>query len=422
MDFRLNYNGARCLLEECDPYNPSTELRLYRSEGTSYPADNDASLIFVTNLVYPPSEFAITLPFALMPPGVAQALWVGAIAVCFLLASALMWALSSRYAPALGGALLGLMLALGFPQLFYGNPGCLVVGLVGITAGCFLLERWEGIGVVCLAAALALKPHDSGLVWLFFLLAGGSLRRRAWQSLALASAVSLPVVLWTWHLSPHWPQEMIANLRAFTVHGGFNDPAPASAIEHGTCAITSLQAMWSNVRDEPRFYNLASMALTAPLLLIGGVVTLRAKPERTKQGQARVWLGLAAVAALTLLPVYHRVYDAKMLMLTIPACALLWAEGGKLRWIALALTTLGQLMTGELVWSMVLLGVRSLHLPAAVLHGQAVGALFSIPVPLTLLVLGCFYLWVYVRRCVALTRDGVLKDNDAIVGLAAPTA
>ena len=144
MDFRLNYNGARCLLEECDPYNPSNELRLYRSEGAIYPADSDASIIFVTNLVYPPSEFAITLPFALMPLGVAQALWVGAIAAFFLLASALMWALSSRYAPTLGGALLGLMLALGFPQLFYGNPGCLVVGLVGITAGCFLLERLGG--------------------------------------------------------------------------------------------------------------------------------------------------------------------------------------------------------------------------------------------------------------------------------------
>jgi hypothetical protein len=417
MDFRLNYNGARCLLKECDPYNPSNELRLYRSEGATYPADGDASVIFVTNLVYPPSEFAITLPFALMPLGVAQALWVGAIAVCFLLASALMWVLGSRYAPVLSGALLGLMLALGFPQLFYGNPGCLVVGLVAVAAGCFLLERWEGAGVVCMAAALALKPHDSGLVWLFFLLAGGSLRRRAWQSLALATAVSLPVVLWTWHLSPHWPQELVANLHAFTIHGGFNDPAPASAIEHGTCAITSLQAVWSNVRDEPRFYNLASMALTAPLLLIGGVVTLRAKPDRTT-----TWLGLAAVASFTLLPVYHRIYDAKLLMLTIPACALLWAEGGRLRWVALALTTLGQLVTGELVWSMVLLGVKSLHLSATVLHGPMVGALFSIPVPLTLLALGCFYLWVYVRRCLASTRNGALKDNNEIVGLAAKTA
>ena len=171
------------------------------------------------------------------------------------------------------------------------------------------------------------------------------------------------------------------------------------------------------MRDDPRFYNLASIALTAPLLLIGGVVTLRAKPERTT-----AWLGLAAVAAFTLLPVYHRIYDAKLLMLTIPACALLWAEGGRLRWVALALTTLGQLMTGELVWSMVLLGVNSLHLSAAVLHEQTVGALFSIPVPLTLLVLGCFYLWVYVRRCRTAARDGALKDNGAIVGLAAPTA
>jgi len=394
LDFRRVYNSSRCLLQKCDPYNQSDVLRLYRAGGASYPADNDDLIIFVTRDVYPPSEFAVTLPFAAMSPGVAQTMWIVAIAVCFLLACALMWVFGSRYAPVLSGALLGLILALGFPQLFYGNEGCLDVGLVGVAVGCFLLERWEVAGVVCMATALVLKPHDSGLVWLFFLLAGGNLRRRAWQSLALASAVSLPVFLWTWHLSPHWPRELIENLRAFTIHGGFDDPGPTAAIEHGTCAITSLQALLSNLRDDPRFYNLASIALTAPLLLIGAVVTLRAKPK-----QATVWLGLAAIASFTLLPVYHRIYDAKLLILTVPACALLWAEGGRLRWVALALTTLAQLVTGELVWSVVLVCVERLHLSAATLHGPTVGALFSIPVPLTLLVLGCFYLWVYVRRC-----------------------
>ena len=36
---------------------------------------------------------------------------------------------------------------------------------------------------MCLAISLMLKPHDAGLVWLYFLLAGGIYRKRALQAL-----------------------------------------------------------------------------------------------------------------------------------------------------------------------------------------------------------------------------------------------
>lgn len=417
LDFRLAYNSSRCLLEGCDPYSQNDVRRLFRAGGASYPPDDDRQIMVATRNVYPPSEFAVTLPFALLPLGLAQVLWIGAIAACFLLASVQMWVLASRYAPTLGGALLGMALMLSFPLLFYNSPGCLDVGLVGVAAGCFLLERWEGAGVFCMVLALALKPHDSGLVWLFFLLAGGRLRRRAWQSLALTVALSLPVLLWTWHVSPHWFLEMRENLRAFTIHGGIDDPGPAAAVEHGTCAITSLQAMLSNFWDEPRFYDLASVALVTPLLLLWGVATLRAKPERTT-----AWLGLAAVASLTLLPVYHRMYDAKLLILIVPGCALLWAEGGRRRWMALVLGALALAVTGELFWSVVLLGVQHRHLSAQALHGRAVAALFSVPVPLTLLLLSCFYLWVYLQRCRPAAKDCASNGSDDGVRLAESTA
>jgi hypothetical protein len=393
LDFRFARIGARCLWLGCDPYNHEDVLRAFRDEGEDTAADSDPSIFSVSRNVYPPSEYAVLLPFALLPAGVAQALWVSTIAICFLLASALMWTLSVRHAPVLGGALLALTLAMAFPLLFYGNPGCLAVGLVGVAAGCFLLERWESVGVSFLAIALALKPHDTALVWLFFLLLGGRFRRRAWQSLGLAAAVSLPVILWTWRISPHWTQEILQNLRAFTHSGGINDPSASAAVAHGTCAITSLQELWSNLSDDPRFYNSASAAVATPLLVFWGIVTLRAKPER-----ATVWLGLAAAASLTLLPVYHRIYDAKLLILTIPACALLWAEGGGLRWVALALNTLALLVTGEPVWGFVLLAAGHLHLSTPPIHGPALAALFSIPVPLTLLLLSGFYLWVYQQR------------------------
>lgn len=395
MDFRLAYDSSRCLLQGCDPYNQSDVLRLIQNGGLTYPSDSNPNMIIgAIRDVYPPSEFPFTVLFALLPFSMAQAFWVGAIAASFLLASVLLWALAARYSPILGGALLGLALAMGFPLVFYGNPGCLTVGLVGVAAGCFLLERWEVAGVVCLAAALGLKPQDAGLVWLFFLLAGGKLRLRALQSLIVTAAICLPFLLWTWHLSPHWPHELQDNLRAFTVHGGQDDPGPTATVNQGTCVITSLQALWSNLRDEPRFYNLASLSVVTPLLLLWGIVTLR-----TKRAGTTAWLGLAVIAPLSMLPVYHRSYDAKLLILVVPACVLLWHEAGRSRWVALALTTLTLLLTSDLFWAFVHVYVGHLHLQAQVFHGPMIAAFYSIPVPLTLLVLSCFFLWVYARRC-----------------------
>jgi len=58
--------------------------------------------------------------------------------------------------------------------------------------------------MLCLVVSLALKPHDAALIWLFFLLAGGTYRKRALQTLALFLVFAVPTVLWVTWLSPHW--------------------------------------------------------------------------------------------------------------------------------------------------------------------------------------------------------------------------
>jgi len=109
------------------------------------------------------------------------------------------------------------------------------------------------------------------------------------------------------------------------------------------------------------------------------------------------WLALAAVAALTMLVTYHRPYDAKLLMLTIPACAMLWAEGGPIRWIALAVNTAGLLLTGDLPLAILGILACKLHVGAAGSYGKALTVLLMRPAPLILLAMGIFYLWVYMR-------------------------
>ena len=95
-----------------------------------------------------------------------------------------------------------------------------------------------------------------------------------------------------------------------------------------------------------------------------------------------------------MLPVYHRLYDAKLILLAIPACALLMTEGGRMRRWALAVTSAAFVLNGEFVWIAVLayLGKHSVvaFVPSFVL--------LVYPVPLSLLLLGGFYLWVYAQR------------------------
>ena len=152
---------------------------------------------------------------------------------------------------------------------------------------------------------------------------GGIYRRRALQSLAVFGALSLPTVLWVFHVSPNWIQEIRSNMLALSAHGSVSDPSPAFVLGRGTFMITDLQAVISFFWDDPKVYNSLSYVVCLLLLAVWIFVTLRSRPL-----QNRPWLALAAVSAFSMLPVYHRQYDARLVILTIPACALLWAEGG----------------------------------------------------------------------------------------------
>jgi len=134
-------------------------------------------------------------------------------------------------------------------------------------------------------------------------------------------------------------------------------------------------------------------ALAGALLLVWSVSTLR-----SRLSQAITWLGLAAIVPLTMLVTYHRPWDAKLLLLTVPACALLWAEGGPIGWIALLVNTAALVLTGDIPLTILLILTRNLHLSAATLSGHIVTVVLARPVPLILLAMGIFYSWVYVRR------------------------
>lgn len=380
-DFDTAYYSAKSAILHRDPYNPDDVMHARQLTG-ALPFQSAYDQGVFTRNVYPPSEIALVSPLALLPFKLARALWLFFIAVGFILAGFAIFQTST--APSLAGALLALMLLGSESLVRYANAAGIEVTLTALGVVSIIRQRYAKAGVLALGAALALKPHDSGLLWLCFLLAGGVYRRSAGQALAVALALTLPAVAWLSFLAPNWPAELAQNLQFFSSDGQSNTPYGL----HGTCFITCLQVIFAFMHNSPRFYNIATWLISVPLLLTWARGTIGAQ-----KFEYRLWLSVAAITALSMVSIYHRQYDAKLIILTIPACALLWKSAKRLgRW-AIWLTVAAFFLSNDLIWSVIFVLVKTLHLKVTGPHGSILLAALTFPVPLSLLALGAFYLW-----------------------------
>lgn len=395
-DFQATYYGARCLLEHRDPYKEAEFLRVYEKAGRGFPADlKDSTLLrrAIPICINLPTALVLTTPFAILAWGPAHLLWLTLEGISLIFAALLLWDLTRNSAPRVSLFLICLVLANCEVLLSSGNLAGIAVSFCVVAVWCFLKERFVLAGIFCLSISLLTKPQDAGLVWLFFLLAGAPYRKRALQTLVVSLALSVPSILWVSHAAPHWMQELHANLLSTSAHGDIRDPGPTSSAIHQLEIVIDLQSVVSVFRDDPRIYNPASYLVCGALLLVWAIRTLR-----SRSSQARDWLALAAIVPLTMLVSYHRPYDAKLLLLTIPACAMLWAEGGPIAWAAVLINTAGILLTADVPLAILLILNDHLHVSTVGVFGKISTVVLLRPATLSLLVVATFYLWVYVWR------------------------
>lgn len=400
VDFRAIYAGTRCLIHGHDPYNVSDVEREYLSEDGQRPADSPFTLQIITLYVNVPTAFAIVAPFAALPWGPAHVLWMLLTGIAFSTAVLLMWNAGARSALD-ASTILACILAVNCESLFSGgNTGGMVVGFCVIAAWCLLTERMVWLGVVCLGLCLDIKPHDAGFVWLFFLLAGGTFRKRAWQSLGVTAAVGLAGLLWVSHVAPHWIHDWETNLAAISAPGGINEPSPNSITGHRTPPVIDLQAAISVFRNDPPMYNAVTYVVCGALLLVWAVRTMRWRPSRS-----HAWFGLAAAAALTMLITYHRQWDAKLAMLAIVPCCRLWAARGMRGRIAFVVTAAAIFFTADLplVFGSALYDTYRLRNTG--FGGHLLTLLLLRPASIALLAMAAFYLWVYVTSAKVDAKD-----------------
>lgn len=387
-DFKTAYYRGVCLLQQCDPYSGRDIEKIYTEHGEA-PFPTDRVRLVETRNIYLPTELPFLVPIALLPFGVAQMLWLCAIAGSFIFSSFLIWKSTAGLAPLISSCLLAFCLANSGSLLAFGNPAGFVVPLTIVAVWCIVHDKFVYAGIGCLAFSLVFKPHDSAWFWLFFLLAGGTFRRRALQTVVPVAAVCLLSVFWVGRLSPHWAQELSENVHILSLPGAVSDPSRV----HGTEMLTNLQSITSFFWDDPRIYDLASYLICAPLLITWAVVTWRSRLSRRN-----AWFGLACIAAFTVLPVYHRQYDAKLIILAIPALAILWAKHDKMRWIGLVVTASAFILNGDLPWVTFFAIVNKLSGASNPSYGHLLTAVWNFPVPLSLLIMGAFYLWIYMRN------------------------
>ena len=405
VDFRAVYYGTRCLMQHQNPYKVSALESVYRAEGGERTLSTPASVQAVTLYVNMPTTFVIVAPFAVLPWGLAHVLWTAVMAGVFILAVVLMWSVGADHALNISTFLACLLAANFESTISTANTAGIVVGLCGIAVWCLVRERFVWVGVLCMALSLAIKPHDGGFVWLYFLLAGAPCRKRALQSLLITAVLGVTALVWLSHVAPGWMQDWHANLERISSPGGINDPGPNAVFGHAVSNVVDLQAALSVFRDEPNIYNPISYLVCGSMLLVWFVRTLK-----VQFSQRSAWLALATAATLTMLLTYHRSWDAKILMLAIPACALVWNEGRAIGRTALAVTAAAFFFTADVPLSALNSLMDGRALSTNGIFAQLRTLVLIRPASLALLAMGGFYLWVYLRR----TRAGAGNEPPAI--------
>jgi hypothetical protein len=329
-DFVPVYAGARCLLHGCNPYDPSQlEPEFFQAGGK--PSDLPSWQIDVP--VYPPSTFLVLSPLALLRFPVARLLWFLLNGCLFVTAAGLILSICPRSHRWLSTTLVSFFLVTAGILLVLGQPAVFAISLVIIGSCLFLRGDLVPVGAFLFLLSLALKPQIGGFLVVYFLV-----QRIYWRYAASALAGAAVLLLCAGLILGHhphsagWASTLRANLSATLSPGGSADPRPANRQAIGD---ENLQALTSIFVTRAGQFNAAAYAIFLGLFGAGIVGVLRAN-----RGPELHLVALGALSILTLTPVYHRFYDTRLLLLSIPAVVIVFQKRRVLGAVIAVLTVL----------------------------------------------------------------------------------
>lgn len=310
-DFISPYIQSRAWLHGEDPYSPQNLVRLWPPEAERFDFLSrdlaDGTLVLKRGIptAYPLSALALIAPLAVLPWHIAQPLWLAITVLSFvvtiasLLSVAKLLSLSRR-------ALLFLALALALAPFHTAlAAGSIVSVAVAASAAAIWAanRRREVLAGVLLALAVGLKPQIGLPFCLYYLI------RRRWRIPAVA--VGLPVMLFAFAAlrclacGTPWLQNYLYDNRILFAPGSLGDFTESNPMRFG---LINLQVAAYTLLHNRNAATAAAIAVAAAASMVWLFLVYK-RNERSPD-----LLALSALVVLSLVPIYHRFYDASLLI------------------------------------------------------------------------------------------------------------
>ena len=310
-DLSQNYTASRLWLKGQNPSDPRNFVALWKVEGRSRLALTDIRV----HVAPPPGTLVLMAPIAVFPWSVAKFIWLAVLLAAFGLT---LWtlALTGGFRDDPVRTLLfvagGLALAPFHTGMANGNWTLLVVGAcaVGIWAA---HNRREVTAGLLFAVGCSLKPQIGALFVLYYLV------RQRWRLFVTAVAGTIGLasiaVLRLEISGVSWMQDYIHNASGFFSSNHIDDFTSANPIRF---TLINLQVPFFSITGRSSWANLLAVSTGTVLMLCCFYWVMRNRLDGSEL------LPLGTIAVIGLMPVYHRFYDASLLVVPLCWCV---AEG-----------------------------------------------------------------------------------------------
>jgi hypothetical protein len=300
-DYTSSYIGAKAWIKGLNPYSNVVFWDLWK-QSSSLQLKEEESI--GSRSPYPWTCFLLLAPLSLFNARTGSML-MGLISSALILLS--LWLLSNL--PDLAKdrwrkwLFLGLALAMapfhsGLGQM---NISMLAIAFVFLSFWAASSGRPGAAGVFC-AVSVGLKPPIGAFFALYYLVS------RQWKAFGITLTSTLllaAVAIGRLQLAGvPWLSSYLANSKLV-----LTDPINAiTAANPKRFQMVNLQVLWYALTNNERLANELALAIASLLLLILVALVLR------QQGNVPASLPVSAIAAISLLPMYHRFYDASLLV------------------------------------------------------------------------------------------------------------
>lgn len=318
-DLAQNYAASRLWLRGQNPTSPDIFADLWLREVHSTISTHTAR----TRLAPQLGGMVLLAPIAALPWRAAKIAWTAVLLAAFgltLIALASVAGLGLSEPQTLAFIAGALALAPFHTGLGTGNVTTVVIGACAVGIWAAAVERDVAAGVF-FAIACSFKPHIGAFFVLYYLV------RRRWRlfgsAVALTAGLAFVAALWMQLRGVVWFSEYLHNARGFMTANRIDDFSSANPIRF---MLINLQVPLYSFSGSTSFANKLALLIGALLVSIWVYLVARRKKEQMEL------LPLAAIAVICLLPVYHRLYDAALLV--IPVCWCMQELSGKLKPLA----------------------------------------------------------------------------------------